>query len=336
MRKSKKYICFLLIISLNVSATNVPDFSKVKGDSPFVSEDVLDSGNNPYAEVEDDSTDYVFTDQNQKAKENLNIHHKKESPFVLDSIKSDYKDQKISNRTRSFDNTLPGSGNLHGDGYLEYKFKDLYKSRAQSANANLSFTYFKDGYDYKDNSRVYDKTFKNNLAGTYNTGLLIISSHRYFSKDIFSFGHGVNFGVGFQNGVGKFSSDGSSSTAKFHLWTLPIDYALGIEMDLGTTFSFALSGGPSAMILMQNRSDFLDGEKGKRVNQFGYGFSGMGSLRFNLFDIFPRSSYNLYRNHSITKYHMTLSARYQNYDHFQDKITISGLSFGVGLLFEYL
>lgn len=46
--------------------------------------------------------------------------------------------------------------------------------------------------------------------------------------------------------------------------------------------------------------------------------------------------YDLFTSSRITNLYLNLEARQQSYESFQDEISISGTSFGIGFTFEYL
>ena len=87
---------------------------------------------------------------------------------------------------------------------------------------------------------------------------------------------------------------------------------------------------------MQVRSDRGDGEKGKRRRQFGQGYFGAAKLKFALGPIFERNAYSLLRDSDVSRFFLNLEARYQNYDDFNDPVTIDGISYGLGFSFEFL
>ena len=158
----------------------------------------------------------------------------------------------------------------------------------------------------------------------------------YFHRGFFDLAYGYNLGVGFASGRGVFANSQEKSDARVDLWQAPFDLSATIEMNITRYIKIALSGGPSAMFLMQVRNDRDDGEKGKRRRQIGYGYFGSAKFKISLSEMFEDNAFALLRDSNVSRYYLNLEARTQNLDNFQDEIKITGNSFGLGFSFEFL
>jgi len=219
--------------------------------------------------------------------------------------------------------------------YSIKKDKDIYLQYYDKGKAQWGFTYIKDSYDYKDSGDVFKKTYEEG-TGSQKAGILLISTDYFLGKSAFRSLIEINFGVGYNTGKGVFI-DGTQSNTKFFLYTLPLDFGFGLDMRLSSYIKFTVSGGPSAMGLLQNRGDKAAGEKNKNRRQISYGYYGMGKFLLNLSRIFPSTGRYMIDSYEVTGLHLTLTARLQNYKNFQDDdISISGVSLGIGFTFEFI
>lgn len=220
--------------------------------------------------------------------------------------------------------------------YLATSNKELRRSFGRAGNGLFSFGYYRDTFDYDDSRNLFKKIFEES-SGSHRYGMLMFTFDKYISRSLKSidFLMGINFGMGYNTGKGYFAQTGQQSNTQFGLWTIPIDVSLTAGIHLLSFLRFDLSAGPSVMGLMQTRDDRESAEKGKRRRQVSWGYFGEGKLKIALSDIFGKSSFRLYSDYSITNFYLDLKGRYQNYSNFQDNITISGISFGIALSFEY-
>jgi len=183
---------------------------------------------------------------------------------------------------------------------------------------------------------VFQKTFDTGNDDSKNAGLLLLSFDRYFKKGDVNWAWGFNLGASYKSGKGIFLTSQVSSETQFILWLIPIDFAIIAEIPAGESFTFSFFGGPSIMGLMQHRSDREQGEAGKRRRQVSWGYIGGAKIKYSLGNLFSRNSFTLLSQMDISDFFLNFESRYQNYGNFQDDITISGVSFGLGLSFEFL
>jgi len=212
---------------------------------------------------------------------------------------------------------------------------ELIKKYSNKGKTNFSFSYFIDSYDYKDTRSTFNRTFVDSSEGKRG-GNLIISGQNYFSKGRINTNYGVNVGAGFNYGKGIFSQSSEVSDVNFKVWAFPLDLTVGFEVPVGTWLKITASGGPSALGLIQSRSDRSDDDVDKKRKQVGFGYAATAKLKFNLSSIFPAIGVEVNSSYDVSDFYMNLEARMQNYDNFGDEITVTGTSFGIGFTFEFL
>lgn len=215
--------------------------------------------------------------------------------------------------------------------YQIFDARELYQEIQGTHKRSFRFSYIYDTFTYQDDRGVYREIFRgSSKAGEH--GFLLLSFDSYFYKMTHAeFFWLINAGVGGSYGRGLFI-DQTESDASFTLWMLPLDLGLGLQVNLNHLVKLGVSGGPSVMGLIQNRSDVKDDTR-----QVSPGHFLEGRMSFNIGALFPRSSYRLYNNQNITAYYLTLFARSHDYQNFkQESFKMTGQSFGVGFTFEYL
>lgn len=315
---TKSLYCFLLFIPCICFADAVQllpgqmddrnsikkTLNKTKGYSPFVDGRVL-------SEISSNAADL------------------KRDPYLPNGSKeadySKYKKGKGVNPLGSFENR----SNL-----LSYKNKTILSKVANKGDKSLNFNYYKDTYNYSSKDDIYSKTFKNG-SSSLQSGYLEIEKEFILKRGFVNYGLGVNIAGSFSRGKGNFKSSGQVSNAEIKLWSIPVDFAGVSSFNLGPYLNLNMSAGPSLMGLIQNRSDYNDGEDGKNLRQVSYGYFGKTKLRLNLSRIFPRALFHLYDSYSITRMLLSINLRYHSYSNFQDDIKIDGLAYGLGLSFNY-
>jgi hypothetical protein len=221
------------------------------------------------------------------------------------------------------------------ENYLETNNRDIFKNIYRKGTWALSFSYISDDYEITDSRGIYRKTFEQS-SGANRYGGVQLGMDRYFYRGFFDFSYGFNLGMGMSKGKGSFSTSQSESDTTFTLWSLPLDFSLTMELPLGRFLNLAVSGGPSAMGLYQNRDDKESGEKYKYRRQVSPGYFATAKLKISLGNIFSSSMFNLFSDYKITNYYLNVMMRHQTYENFQDEISISGSSIGAGFTFDYL
>lgn len=201
---------------------------------------------------------------------------------------------------------------------------------------SFGLSYIRDSFEYQDSRGVFNRIFEDSdSAGIY--GILMMNWSSYFYKTRFVQPYWlINAGFGFNRGNASFV-DGEESDAVFSLWTLPLDFGLGLEVPLGNWAKFGAAAGPSGMGLIQNRSDVDSSEGAKSRRQGSYGYFYELHFKLNLARIFTSSGYELFVNQNVSSYYLTLKMRAHEYEKFrQEDFSVSGKSLGVGLTFEFL
>lgn len=230
--------------------------------------------------------------------------------------------------------TLPGTFEKQ-ENYIETDRAQMSKDFRKYSTSGINIAFIKNGYDYQSTNDIINRTigegYKSMKGGS-----------GYFRHDSFvlrtmllNLHWSIGMGVGFNTGKGIFST-GERSQTTINLWEVPIDGGLGMEVPISSWFKFAGTAGPSVLGLLQSRNDFQRGEKGKRKIQYSPGYFVNAQFKVNLAGFNPDTAYDLFTSSEITNLYMNLELRHQNYSNFQDPISISGTSFGVGFTFEYL
>ncbi|MFT6069389.1 MAG: hypothetical protein ACJAT2_003705 [Bacteriovoracaceae bacterium] len=266
----------------------------------------------------------------------------KKSIYVTDQEYSQDlgKDITTAEMLRSYGVTIPHSME-GGTSYERMSNRDLLKTFNNEGTRGFSFYYIRDEYDFFDSSGIYDRTFGKTASRSVQGGSLHFSLERYWSHKSIWIGWSMNFGVGLAQGKGSFTNSAGTVVEKsettFSLWTLPVDLGLLVEIPLGSWLKIGLSGGPSLMGLYQHRNDKDNGESGKRVRQVSYGYFGKANLKISLSHLSPKLAVRNLKSYQMTKTYLTLEARIQSFENFQDEdVSITGSSFGIGFAFEYL
>lgn len=322
LRRNLAFFISLSILSLGAHAvdldhtvsgdTDIEDTlenSKVTGDSPFV-EGGASTGSVETAKAKGE--DYIFN------------HGVKE---VSDKVspKKKYQD---------FGYTMPGSGEKQ-ENYIELDKKIMAKDFRKLSAGAINLTFIKNDFDYKSPNDIINQTIGTGYKSVKGGSLFFRHDDYLVRRDIINAYWSLGGGVGFSTGRGKFV-DGNRSDARFNLWEVPVDLGLGMDVPLYSWFKIAGTFGPSVMGLMQNRSDFQRGEDGKRKFQVSPGYFVNGQMKINLSGFSEETAYELFTSSSITNLYMNLEARMQSYENFQDDISITGTSLGIGFTFEYL
>jgi hypothetical protein len=229
---------------------------------------------------------------------------------------------------------LPGSGE-DSSSYIESKDLELYEEMAGLGKNAFAFNYFQDNYKYQDKRNVFEKTFRQS-TGKIKSGVIQFSLDRFLLRRYVELYWGGNLGISYNRGKGYYKNSTTESEAEFSLWMIPIDLSLGLEIPLRSWLKIGGSAGPTVMALLQSRSDFEKGEKGKRRRQLGYGHFVEAQAKIGLGRFFSGSLRKMHSSYKITNFYLSFYAREQNISNFQDDITVKGVSYGVGFTFDYL
>tara|TARA_R110002072_G_scaffold1989_5_gene16729 strand:- start:206532 stop:207533 length:1002 start_codon:yes stop_codon:yes gene_type:complete len=245
-------------------------------------------------------------------------------------------DKVLSDKEKILDKgvTVPFSFDK-SQNYLSISHTDSFKNLYDKGDAVISFSYLKDDFTVADPDGIYNKTFETG-SQSLRAGYLLFASDNYFYKDWVNLYWSAGVGLSYSKGKGVFLSSQQSSNATFSLYTAPLDLGLGLELPLGKVLNLSVVGGPSAMLLYQNRSDMDQGDALKRKRQFSPGYYVTGKMRVSLGNLFRKSAFGYFSKDKITNYYLNLEMRQHSYGSFQDPLEISGSSYGIGFSFDYL
>ncbi len=240
-----------------------------------------------------------------------------------------YADEEVSQ--------LPaGSKALETSEFVGIDNMDKLNKFREKAKNQLSFAVLLDNFNYGGPSGVYDQLYDGSDKDFINNFFFQGSYNYYFMKNIVLLSAGANAGVSYKSGKGNFD-DGTTSETKIVLWAIPVDLSLNLQIPLGSLFRIEATAGPSLMTLLQNRDDREDGESGQNLYQLSPGYFVGGSLKINWGNIFKKSALALYNSSEVTNFFLNINARYETYNKFsEESVKVDGISYGIGLGFEFL
>lgn len=221
------------------------------------------------------------------------------------------------------------------ENYMELDKAHMASEFRNKSSGSFSFSYIKNNYDYTSTNDVINRTIGEGYKHVKGGTLHLRSEHYFFRKDFLNTFWVAGAGFGYNTGRALFVT-GERSETTLRLYEVPVDLGLGIEIPLYHWFKVSGAAGPSGMVLIQNRSDYQQGEKGKNKNQVSYGQYAAAQFKFNLTGMSSHLAYDLFSESKITNLLLNLEMRYQTYQNFQDDIKVSGTSVGLGFTFEYL
>ncbi len=296
-------------VSGDTDLENSLENSKVVGESPYV----LGAGSSENVETSKaNGEDYIFN------------HGVKEVDVKL-TPKKKYED---------FGYTLPGSFEKQ-ENYIDLDRKAMAGDFRNISTGAINIIFIKNDFKYQSTNDIINKTIGSGYK-SLKGGALLFRHDDYFLRTKFINTYwSLGAGVSFSTGRGIFIN-GQRSDTTFNFWEVPIDLGAGVEVPLYNWFKVAGTGGASVLGLVQNRSDFVRGEAGKRKVQVSPGYFLNGQLKINLTGFSDDTAYELFTSSQITNLSLNLEARMHSYKNFQDKISITGSSFGIGFTFEYL
>ncbi len=315
---------FISLTTLSFSAFAVDLDHTVSGDTDIENslENTKVTGDSPYV-LGGDSGESVETSK-AKGEDYIFNHGVKEVNGKI-TPKNKYED---------FGYTLPGTYEKQ-ENYIELDKTVMAKDFRKVSSGAINLTFVKNDFDYQSKNDIINQTIGSGYKSMKGGSLFFRHDDYIFRRDLINAYWSLGAGVGFSTGRGIFIN-GDRSDATFNLWEVPVDLGIGLEIPIYSWFKIAGTGGGSAMGLMQNRSDFQRGEEGKRKFQVSPGYFVNGQMKINLTGFNDETAYDLFTSSQITNLYMNLEARHQSYDNFQDEISISGTSFGIGFTFEYL
>lgn len=219
---------------------------------------------------------------------------------------------------------------------LVTKNSTIYNEIYDKGSRAFGFAYVQDGYSVKDSNGVFQRTYERS-TGSVRGGTLHFEFDESLYKGLVDLNYGLGIGVGFSQGKGSFKSNqGQESDTTFSLYTIPLDFRLSFDILENKFFKVAIAGGPSVMGLYQSRDDLDADEDGKRVRQYSFGYFGQAKLKISMASFNKNIIISNFLSQNVTNMYLNLIARMQNYEKFQDNLSITGSSFGIGFSFEYL
>ncbi len=229
---------------------------------------------------------------------------------------------------------ISGDKEIPQDHLIQANDRQLFKSTARTQSSSFSFYYVRDDFDVSDGRGIYNQTYVNDTSAVRG-GTLMFSWEKTFLNSWVNLAWGLNAGVGLSQGTGRFV-DGTVSDAKFSLWNLPLELGLSLELPVATWFDLYVEAGPGVLGLIQNRSDYERGADGKRRRQIGTGYYAEAKFKLSLSNIFRKTGFSFFSEYGVSNATLDFIARMQDYGNFQDDISITGQSIGVGFTFDYL
>lgn len=268
------------------------------------------------------------------------------SPVLMGSISDDKLKQPVTKTEdiKGFNAHVLGTYDK-APNYIEHKNEDLIREMKYKSENEFAFAILKDTFTYQSPDNNFEKVFRSDSSDQFRVNdnkksvieaplMLRVSGHHYFYKNVVSFAGGFGLAGSYNSGRGYFA-DGTMSQTNFKLWTVPLDISLMTELHMGF-ISISLFGGPSAMLLIQDRDDLADRNPRKSYRQTSLGYFGGAKLNFAISDLFPKSSYEFFGSYQITRYYLSLEARSQHYSDFKTPgLSVTGESYGAGFTFEY-
>lgn len=277
-------------------------------------------GMNPF--IPGESEDYYSTAQ------------KTDDPIFNPKIEKIGAKKELRHELKDSGYTVPGTYE-NAQSFLEFDKKNLTKDYRKASSGAINLSYIHNGYNYDSTNNIIDTTISSGPKSVKGGSLLVRNDSYLYRSDFANLHWSLGVGLGYNSGQGIFVT-GERSDTKFSLWEVPVDLGIGAEINLGSWAKIAGTGGPSVMGLLQDRSDFERGEKGKRKIQYSPGYFTSAQLKINLSSLSPKSAHEIFTESEITNLLLNIEVRHQNYSSFQDEITLNGTSFGLGFTFEYL
>lgn len=323
LRRNLAVFISLILISFSASALDLDH--TVSGDTNV--EDELGKSTEP------GNSPYIINGESDKSVENSKPNG---SDFYFNHGVKEVTENK-SPKQQFEDSGYTPPGTFEGrENYLDIDKKALAKDFRKASTGSMNITFVKNNFNYQSEDDIIDRTIS---AGpkSIKGGYIFFRNDSFITKtDFLNLYWSLGAGLGYSAGRGIFKANGQRSDTVFKFWEVPIDLALGAEIPISTWFKLAATGGASAMTIAQNRDDYQAGEKGKRKFQFSPGYFADAQFKLNLTGFSNDMAYDLFTSSEITNLYMNLNIRHENYSSFQDNITISGTSFGLGFTFEYL
>ncbi|MCR9203418.1 MAG: hypothetical protein NXH75_02500 [Halobacteriovoraceae bacterium] len=320
---------FILLFGATVFAE---DFGIAMPDQLQGEERLLETGKGMKAA--EDSPDFIMGERDS-LETKLTEDEKGNSYILPGSSERTDKDLSEKERILSTGNDVPFKFE-NKENLIEFKNSEIFNQIANRGDSAFSFAYIKDDYEVTDSQNVFQNSFEN-ASGSKRGGAVHLSFDNYMTRGFLNTYYGFGFGVGFWEGRGRFASSATQeSNVILKLYYAPVDFRLGLELNPSKYFKIGLSGGPSVMGLFQSRSDKNQNEEDKYRRQVSYGYFGSAKLQISMSGMSKSLAFKTFSQSDLTNMFLNFEARMQSYENFQDDVSITGASFGLGVSFEYL
>lgn len=257
------------------------------------------------------------------------------APFIPGQVKTTPPSKEKDRGYATSPNQFSSGSFEDNQGYLEFKNSEIVDANYKRGRKSFHFSYLKDHYDYKDSAGNFTNTYNSNEGDRY--GFLHVGGKNRMSTGFVNTNWGIQTGLGLSQGKGVFLKTSEVSDVNFSLWTIPLEILLSLELPMTKYLHLEFDGGPSGVLLIQTRSDRDGGDRDKSRRQMGYGYVLAGKLKFNVSQISKNTGFDMYKDYSISNFFMSIEGRIHNYSGFkQEGVSLSGASFGIGFIFEYL
>jgi hypothetical protein len=244
------------------------------------------------------------------------------------------ENHKVGSEFNDIGYTVPGTFEKN-DSYIDLD-KSSYANRfSKEGSSSVSLSYIRDNFDYQSPNNIINRTIATGYKHVQ-SGFLFLRNDKFFLKtSVFHFHWSAGVGLAYNYGRGIFVT-GEQSEAGFRLWEIPVDVGVGLNFNAGKYVKISATGGPSVLMMIQNRDDLTAHETGKNKLQTGFGYFASAQVKLNMYSFAGESAYELFTSNQITNCYFTLEARMHNYEKYLESIKVSGTSFGAGLTFEFL
>ena len=318
----------------------IEDYEKYSDKSEYVAESLDDSS----SLLDDDSDGSAIVPGSLTEDYVSNLKSSETSAHVFDSTDT-IDNVELTDQEKLAQSAIRASGSIEGDdtSYVSGEVSDILGKTSNLGNQNFTFLFYRDDYTYKSLNNSFDNTYRfdggGNTKASDFSGIFRVSGHLMHQWRFMTVGWGFGGGFGYNGGYGFFDRSVTAeeqSQTHFALWTIPVDMSFMIEIEPFSWIKLTGLAGPSAMVIIQSRDDFEKSNARKTMTQYspGYFVSARGNISLSYF--FKDITSELFHTYSITRYFLTLEGRMQNYSNFKSTdVSVSGLSFGAGLTFEY-
>ncbi len=263
--------------------------------------------------------------------------YNKDETFIAKPNPSEIPEFSVGNLEDEKVGQLPAgsAGNQKSEFDNMDNMEKLNKLR-DKANNLISLSILYDNFNYGGQSGVYDQLFEGSNSSVINNMFFQLAYDITFIRKYILLSGGLNLGASFKSGNGTFS-DGQKSDTTISLWAIPLDLSLTLQIPLGSLFRLEAEAGPSLMTLLQNRDDRNQGESGKDLYQLSPGYFVGGKFKINWGNIWKSSALALFNTTDVTNFFLSFDVRYETYNKFSDEyVKVDGISYGLGLSFEFL